>query len=138
MTESIRAIDASVILRYLLNDVPAQSEQARQIIESNRQLGLTAVALAEVAWTLTGPLYRRGRREVVAALSRFLALENVVALGYDKLEAQAALLYCGREDSAANFGDALIAACARSYGVMEIYTFDRRFARAGLTPVAFS
>lgn len=136
MVAGLRAVDANVVLRYLLNDDQEQSELASRLIDSDQQLGMTAVALAEIAWTLAGPHYGRPRADVARALVGLLARQNIVALGFDKAEAQAALLTCIQETGAATFGDALIAACARSAGVREIYTFDRRFARAGLTPVA--
>lgn len=136
MPESLRAIDANVLLRYLLKDIPEQAKMAHQLIDSPRPLGLTAVALAEVAWTLAGPRYRRERAKVAAELIDLLARENIVAVGYDKAEAQSALLACTAENEAAGFGDALIAACARSAGIEEIYSFDRRFSRAGITPVS--
>ncbi len=98
-------------------------------------MGLTAVALAEVGWVLAGPRYRRDRAEVACQLVDLLGRENVVTVGVDKAEAQAALLSCAAPTGAAHFGDALIAACARSAGVREIYSFDRRFSRAGLAPV---
>lgn len=135
MIESPRAIDANVLLRYLLNDAPDQSERARRLIDSEEPVSLTAVALAEVAWTLSGPLYRRRRPTVANSLISLLARENILAVGFDKTEAQRALLACAREEGAADFGDALIAASARTEGIREIYSFDRRFARAGLTPV---
>jgi len=135
MAESIRAVDANVVLRYLLDDVPDQAEKARGIVDSDDLVGLTAVALAEVAWTLTGPRYRFDRAIVVEHLVHLLARENIVTLGFDKSEAQAALLTCLPDQAAANVGDALIAACARSAGVLEIYSFDARFARAGLAPI---
>ncbi len=71
---------------------------------------------------------------VATQLIDLLARENIVAVGFDKAEAQAALMACTSPTGAASFGDALIAACARSAGVQEIYSFDQRFARAGLTP----
>ncbi|MDP2935879.1 MAG: PIN domain-containing protein [Dehalococcoidia bacterium] len=133
--EPLRAIDANVLLRYFLKDVPAQGEKAHKLIDSEEPLGLTAVALAETAWTLTGSLYRRERDRVAMDLVALLARENIVAIGFDKIEAQMALAACTSERGSANFGDALIAACARSAGLREIYSFDQRFARAGLTPV---
>lgn len=133
--ESLRAVDTSVLLRYLLRDIPKQAEQARQLVESGESLGMTAVALAEIAWTPAGPRYGRERGVVATELVDLLARENIVADRFDKAEAQAALLACTPQVGAANFGDALIAACARSAGLHEIYTFDRRFARAGLTPI---
>lgn len=136
MPERVRAIDANVLLRYLLNDVQEQSERARRLIDSNEQLGLTAIALAEVAWTLAGPRYHRKLSDVANALIDLLARENLVAVGFDKVEAQFALMACTYGNSAASLGDALIAACARSGGLEEIYTFFRGFSRTGLEPVS--
>jgi predicted nucleic acid-binding protein len=132
---SLRAIDANVILRYLLADVADQFERARELIDSDDRLGLTVVALAEVAWTLSGPLHGFDRATVAQLLIDFLARENVVAVGFDGAEAQAALLTCLPDVGAAGFGDALIAASARSFGIGEIYSFDQRVARAGLTRI---
>jgi len=113
MPEPLRAIDANVLLRYLLSDVPEQAHRARRLVDSEQPLGLTAVALAEVAWTLAGPRYRRARATVATQLIDLLARENIVTVGFDKAEAQAALMACAVQVGAANFGDALIAACAR-------------------------
>jgi predicted nucleic acid-binding protein len=135
MGQSLRAIDSNVVLRYLLNDDPVQWERATRLIDSHEEVGLTVVALAEIAWTLAGPRYNRGRSAVALLLIYLLARENVVAVGFDKAEAQAALLACARPVGAATFGDALIAACAHSAGIEQIYSFDQRFARAGLEPV---
>lgn len=135
MVEPLRAIDTNVLLRYLLRDVPAQAEQAERLIDSGRPLGLTAVTMAEVAWTLTGPYHHRDRTVVAHLLMEVLARDNIVPIGFDKREALGALLACTSPTGAANFGDALIAACARSVGVREIYSFDRHFSRAGLRAV---
>lgn len=135
MREPMRAIDANVVLRYLLSDIPDQSEEARRLIDSTDSVGITAVALAAIAWTLAGPRYRREPSAVARELIRLLARENLVPVGFDKTEAQAALMACTLEVDAASFGDALIAACARSQGIHEIYSFDQGFSRAGLSPV---
>jgi predicted nucleic acid-binding protein len=131
----LRALDANVVLRYLLADVPAQSEAARRLIDSDEALGLTAVALAEIAWTLSGPTYRVERPTVARLLIDLLTRTNIVAVGFDALEAQAALTACTAPSGGAGLGDALIAACARSAGISEIYSFDERVARAGLARV---
>ncbi len=136
MVEPLRAIDANILLRYLLNDVPEQAEKARRLVDSEQRLGLTVIALAEVAWTLAGPRYRRRRSEVSAELIALLARENVVGVGFDKDEAQFALMACTSETRAAGLGDALIAACARSAGIEEIYSFDQGFSLAGLIPIS--
>jgi predicted nucleic acid-binding protein len=135
LIDPLRTVDANILLRYVLRDVPDQSEAARRLIESEQDLGVTAVALAEVAWVLAGSQYRRERSAIVEHLVRLLSRQNLFPLGFAKAEAQAALLACAPENGAADFGDALIAACARSAGAYEIYSFDRRFVRAGLTPI---
>jgi predicted nucleic acid-binding protein len=135
-SDPLRAVDTSVLLRYLLRDHPTLAPAAQHLVESPAPLGVTAVALAEVAWTLTGPRLHVDRGQVVDVLVHLLARENVVGLGLDKAQAMAALLRCRPATGGANFGDALIAASARSAGVAEVYTFDQRFARAGLSPVS--
>ncbi len=135
LSDALRAIDANVILRYLLKDHPDFSERSRRLIESDESVGLTAVALAEVAWTLVGPRTRLDKADVAVQLSVLLSRENVVTVGIDKIEALIALQTCASGTGAAGFGDALIAACARSAGINEIYTFDQQFFGAGITPV---
>lgn len=131
----LRAIDANVVLRYLLADVPSQFETARGLIESGQPLGLSAVALAEVAWTLAGPHYGVDRKRVALLLLELLSLDNIVTLGFSKEEGLAALQKCTTDHTPAGFGDALIAACARSAGIDEIYSFEQRFDRAGITTI---
>lgn len=135
MPEPLRAVDANVILRYLLKDVPEQAERAERLIDSRQPVGLTAVALAEIAWTLAGRLYTFDRPTVTMLLIDLLARENIVTIRFDKVEAQVALAACMSQTGAADFGDALIAACARTEGIEEIYSFDRRFSRSGLIPI---
>jgi predicted nucleic-acid-binding protein len=130
--DRIRAIDTNLIVRYVVADDPAQSLAARRVIESDELLGITPVALAEAAWTLTGSVYRIGRSHVAEALLHLLARQNITCLGFAKQDAQAALLRCRPDAGAADFGDALIAASARSAGVTEAYSFDVRFARSGM------
>src|SRR3954469_16935842 len=98
----LRAIDANVLLRYLLSDVPEQAHRARRLVDSEQPLGLTAVALAEIAWTLAGPRYRHERATVATQLIDLLARENIVTIGFDKAEAQATLMTCTAQVGAAN------------------------------------
>ncbi len=132
----VRAIDANAILRYLLEDNARQYPAAQRLIESEVALGVSLVALSEVAWTLTGPYYRVERKPVAGLLTETLSRENIVALGFIKEEALATLQKCASDNAPADFGDALIAACARSAGIDEIYSLDRRFVRAGITPIS--
>ena len=134
--EPRRAIDSNVLLRYVLDDVPDHAARAKRLIESTRPLGVTAVALAEVGWTLRTTRHRLSRPEIAATLTGLLARDNIVAIGFNKALAQAALLTCLPETGGANIGDALLAACAQSEGVDEIYSFDQTFNRTGMTVIA--
>lgn len=134
MPEQPRAVDANVILRYLLDDLPDQAAKARRLIESDEVLGLTAVTLAEIAWTLAGPRYRIDRGTVALRLIELLGRENLVTIGFDKGEAQASLATC-TSGAAAHLGDALVAACARSAGVRDMYSFDESFDRTGMVTI---
>lgn len=108
----MRAVDANILLRYLLGDDPEQSPKATRLMESGELLGLTAVALAEAAWTMTRPHRGLGRAWVAAALIALLESDTVIAVGFDKAQARDALLDCARPVGAADFGDALIAGAA--------------------------
>ncbi len=47
MAEALRAIDANVLLRYVLNDVPAQAAKARRLIESETTLECLTVFMRD-------------------------------------------------------------------------------------------
>ncbi len=130
--ELLRVLDTSVIVRYLSNDLPALAARARALIESDAALGITAVALLEAVFVLRRAPYDYAREAVVDALVDLLQRQNIRGVGVDSEEAALALLLC-RPSSAVNFGDALIAATARSAGLTEGYSFDARFGRAGLS-----
>lgn len=129
----VRAVDANVLLRYLLADVPEQSERAKRLIESGEPLGLTALVLAEVGWTLAGQRSTLSRTEAARWVLRLMNLRSMRALGFDLDEMRLALLTC--IDGGADLGDALIAGSARSAGIHEIYSFDQRFGRTGFESI---
>ncbi|MBI3972960.1 MAG: PIN domain-containing protein [Chloroflexi bacterium] len=130
----MRLLDASVIVRYLTNDIPELAQQARHSIDSDLPLGITTVALLEAAHVLRSPPYSHSREAVVDALVNLIRRENVHGVGVDTAEAAAALLLC-RASATVSFGDALIAATGRSAGIYEAYSFDARFGRSGVRVV---
>jgi predicted nucleic acid-binding protein len=134
--QPLRLLDTSVIVRYLSNDLPDRAEQARRLIESDVPLGITAVALLEVAYVLRGAPYRYARSVVVDALVLLLQRENVHGVGMDAIHAVTTLQLC-RASTAVSVGDALIAATGLSAGVSEVYSFDARIGRSGLRVMPF-
>ena len=66
------AVDTDVLLRYLLNDDPAQAERARRLFGHQDGVLITDVVIAETVWTLLGQRYRAGKTEIMAAIERLL------------------------------------------------------------------
>jgi predicted nucleic-acid-binding protein len=72
------AVDTNVLLRRLLGDDAAQSELARKLFETEREVLVTDVVLAETIWTLRGRRYNASRDDVVAVVTGLLEELNVV------------------------------------------------------------
>ncbi len=133
MTEALRVIDTSVLVRYLTGDNPEMQERAKRVIDSDRSIGLTAVAVLETAYVLHR-VYGYSRMKVVDALVELVTRQNCVGVGIDRDEIAAKLVLC-RGSTAVSFGDALLAATAASAGIDSAYTFDEKLSRSGLNGV---
>ena len=75
-------LDANVILRYLLNDIPEQAEESRKTILAGA--ATTIEVLAEVVYVLSG-LYGADRTIISDTLSAFIQeidLPNKAAVRY--------------------------------------------------------
>ena len=134
MAEPVRVIDTNVLVRYLTGDNSAMQARAQALIESDRPLGLTAVAVLEAAYVLHR-VYGYRREDIVDALVELVTRRNFVGVGIDRDQIAAKLLLC-RPSGAVSFGDALLAATAASAGLDGAYTFDEKLSRAGLVVTA--
>jgi predicted nucleic acid-binding protein len=123
-------LDASVLVRYIMDDPPAMAERAQRLIESETELQITETALVETACVLLRT-YRLARAEIVDLLIDLLQRQNVSVHPLDKRLVITALLLC-RPSGRVSFGDALIWAAARHAGPSTVYSFDRRFPADGL------
>jgi predicted nucleic acid-binding protein len=127
----MRLLDTSIVVRYITGDVPRLAMQAGKVIESPEVLGLSPVVLLEAWHVLRRYPYELERDEIIHALIRLTRRRNIQAVGVANDHLAVAMSRC-LGSNAVNIGDALLAATGWSHGVTEIYTFDRRFARAGL------
>lgn len=111
-----RLVDANVILRYLLGDVPAQAEKART--EIDRGVYLLDGALAEVVYVLGG-IYEMPRDRIASLLTDLLdeVGSSNVAVGKRALTIFA-------KKSRLDFIDCYLAACKELSGD-EVVTFDK-------------
>lgn len=124
-------MDTNVLVRYLLQDDPEMGPAAARLLDGERRLGVSLVALAETAFVLSRN-YGAPREEVVDLLVELLRKRNIEMLGVDKDLAASALLLC-RPSGRVNYADALINADARAHAVGKLHTFDERFPSEGLT-----
>ena len=123
-------LDTSVVVRYLVRDVPEMAEQGAKIIDSEEDLWITGVVLAEVSYALRST-YLLPREIVIDHMMAFLGKENIYCYGLDKGTVLRALLMC-RPSARISVADALIWAAARSSGQNVVYTFDARFPTDGI------
>jgi predicted nucleic-acid-binding protein len=70
------SLDANVILRFLLDDVPDQTDEATKLIETSK-VYVTDVILVEVVYVLK-KVYELSRKAICDLLLEFLSFSNVV------------------------------------------------------------
>lgn len=124
-SEQAAWVDTSVIVRYLVSDVPTLAAAAAQIIESKETMLVSEVVLAETAFVLSS-VYRIPRSDVVDALLGLVQRRNIRLARLPKTLLAEALRLC-RASSRVSIVDALLWAQAQTAGQRRIYTLDRRF-----------
>lgn len=129
-TVRIEFLDANIIVRYLMADVPQLASRAAALIEADQTYFVSTLALAEVGFVLTR-LYNIERAQSVDVLIDFLNRANISVFGLDKGAAIEALHLC-RPSGRMSFVDAIQWAIARSAAPSRIWTFDARFPAAGI------
>lgn len=120
-------LDANVLLRFLRDDDPVQSPQARDLIASGKEgklrLVLSALSLAETFYAMRAS-YKIPRRQA-AALLRTLLETAVFEVDREEVVFDA----LGRVQTAnVDFGDAVLAAEA-AHSSESVATFDSDFRR---------
>ena len=123
-------LDTSMVVRYLIRDVPEMAEQAAAVIDSEEELWITGVALAEVSYALRST-YLLSREIVIDHLLAFLGKQNIDCYGLDKGTVLQGLLMC-RPSGRISVADAMIWAAARTSGRNVVYSFDERFPTDGI------
>ena len=121
------ALDTNVLVRFLVQDDPAQADAARSLIDRCSRKNPAFVCrevLIETVWVLESA-YRFSPAVIADAITGLLEAEEfVIEAGADAFVA--ALAY---RDGMADFADHMIAAAAMRAGCATLYTFDRKAAR---------
>ena len=118
------SLDANVILRYFLNDVPTQSLKSKAVIGSS-SVYVTDVVLTEVVFVLERVI-EMDRSDIVRLVSAFLSLPNLIYNDY--FLDQTIELY-GTQKSL-SFVDCYAATEAKMYNNV-LVTFDQQLVKHG-------
>ncbi len=113
-------VDSNLLLRWLLDDDPAQTAAAAAALQAGETVHLCDIVLAEVAWVLNRT-YRLPRPAVARALRRVLG-SAAVAVSHPAAVDAALTAY---ETGGPGLADHLIAHLNRAAGCRTTLTFDK-------------
>lgn len=115
------AIDTNILVRYVTNDDPTQTELAVSLLGQKDKIFIAKSVLLELEWVLRAA-YGLTRPTILKAIQQILGLPNIVI--EDMLQVVAALNYY---QSKLDFADALH--LASNQEAKTFYTFDKQFAK---------
>lgn len=118
-------LDTNVLVRYLADDEPVQSQRAAALIGTVAARGgrcfIDPVVLCETTWVLRGA-YGVSKADILVMLDRLLATTQFVIGSKDIVRRAVERFRAGRAD----FADYLIGELHREAGCDRTVTFDRR------------
>ncbi|HYD65104.1 type II toxin-antitoxin system VapC family toxin [Azospirillum sp.] len=124
----MKGIDTNVLLRFLLNDEPAQSAAAKAFVDRHTNAGeevfINRAVLCETVWVLTRG-YRYGKDAVADLLDALIVADGFAI--EDRAEVAEAL--ADWRNGGPGFADALIGQTNTRRGCSATLTFDRKAAR---------
>lgn len=121
-------LDTNVLLRYLVDDDPAQSPRAAQLIErrlTRHDPGFVSlVCILEIVWVL-GSLYGRSRPQIADHIEMILAADTLEVQNEQEVYQAVVALRNGT----GTFEDALVGALGAWRGCSATLTFDQSAAK---------
>jgi predicted nucleic-acid-binding protein len=121
-------LDTNVLLRYLVQDDPAQSPRAAEVIERRLTKAhpgfVSLVCILEIVWVL-GSLYKRSRGEIADHVEMILAADTLEVQNEQEVYQAVIALKTG----SGTFEDALIGALGIWRGCSATLTFDQNAAK---------
>jgi len=121
----MRALDTNVLVRFVVDDVPAQSSKAERVLadtaRSRERLFVSIPALCELVWVLKKTYLQRK----VSIVNVIQSLVNDDWFQVENEHEVAAALDSYRRGNV-DFSDCLIGHLARKAGCRETVTFDKK------------
>jgi predicted nucleic-acid-binding protein len=125
------ALDTNVLVRYIVQDDPAQAAKAARLIEQqcteSRPGFIPAIVLVELVWVLDS-CYGSARAQLVSVLEQIMRTRQVLVQDAE-IVWQAVRRFA---TSRADFADCLVDSVARAHGCEYTATFDKAAAAAGM------
>lgn len=123
-------LDTSVIVRYLVGSPVGQARRAARLVDSDTEVGVSPVALAEGAHVLRTQ-YGVDQRDIIDSLIGLVQRENVGVIGL-RADLLVEMLVRSRDLPGRPIPDALIVAAALAADAVPLATFDRDQRRYGI------
>lgn len=121
----MEGLDTNVLVRYLVQDDPAQSRLASELMEerlsADRPGYINNVVLCELMWVLE-ECYGQSRSQLLRILNQLLC---VVELRFQNVDV-VRLAVADFRDGKADFSDHLIARWNQAHGCEQTHTFDKK------------
>lgn len=114
-------IDASVVIRFLVNDDPLKAEKFEKFLTSKRKGTLSDVTVAEILWTLKS-FYKVEKQALIDSLKILLSRRGIIC---DKRLLLNALSFY--ENYNVSFIDAYVSAVAIKNKSKKVLSFDKDF-----------
>ncbi|MFH1442044.1 MAG: PIN domain-containing protein [Candidatus Omnitrophota bacterium] len=122
----MRFLDTNIILRYITNDIPAESLKCERLLKnaakSKEALFTNAMVIAEVVWVLFSA-YRFPKNNVISGVQKILNSPNIYLDDKDLL---LSALYIF-ENNNIDFIDAYNAAVMEYKEIEIIYSYDKHY-----------
>lgn len=122
------ALDTNLLVRYLVDDDPAQARRAAAVVERavarDEPLYVSQIVVCETVWVLSAG-YGFGRDAVASTLENLFRARHLQHEDLDSLRRALEAYRAGRGD----FADYLIRERARAAGCDHVVTFDRELLR---------
>ena len=120
----MKALDTSILIRYLVQDDPVQSPRANKIVEKLTEQSpgfVTVVVIAEMAWVLRSR-YKATPSEIADAVERILSIASLKVQNEQQVYEAVVATRSGH----GTLADALICSLGKSAGCTSTLTFDNR------------
>lgn len=122
-------LDTNVIVRYLVQDEPEQSDQANRLIEkavaNGETFWISQITLCEIVWVLER-CYSSSKTELIDVIKQLLQTQRI-RVEHDDVARQA--LRDFEHHEGVDFSDCLIGRQNSSNDCFFTYTFDKKAAK---------